>query len=84
MNSVKQTILNIDAFKQDGKFSNELYVRALQSQGESPSGFEHRLQKAVLTQQLQSGVSNSAFVTQSEADRLLKIENQTREIGCYR
>ena len=80
MNSVKQTILNIDAFKQDGKFSNELYVRALQSQGESPSGFEHRLQKAVLTQQLQSGVSNSAFVTQSEADRLLKIENQTRDI----
>ena len=55
MNSVKQTILNIDAFKQDGKFSNELYVRALQSQGESPSGFEHRLQKAVLTQ-LQRGV----------------------------
>jgi len=80
MDSVKQTILNIDAFKQDGKFSNELYVKALQSKGESPSGFEHRLQKAVLTQQLQSGIMNSAFVTTSESERLLKIENQTRDI----
>jgi peptidyl-prolyl cis-trans isomerase D len=80
MQSVKQTILNIDAFKQDGKFSNELYVRALQAQGQSPAGFEHRLQDAVLTQQLQTGVSASAFVTQSEADRLLKLENQTRDI----
>ena len=80
MDSVKQTILNIDAFKQEGKFSNELYVRALQAQGESPAGFEQRLQRAVLTQQFQSGVSNSAFVTQSETERLLKIENQTRNI----
>jgi peptidyl-prolyl cis-trans isomerase D len=78
--SVKQTILSIDAFKEDGQFSNQLYARALQAQGESPTSFEQRLQRAILTQQLHSGVSNSALVTETELQRLLKIENQTRDI----
>ncbi|WP_455212676.1 SurA N-terminal domain-containing protein [Kaarinaea lacus] len=78
--SVKQTILSIDAFKEEGQFSNQLYTRALQAQGESPPSFELRLQRAILTQQLQSGISSSALVTDSELQRLLKIENQTRDI----
>jgi len=78
--SVKQTILSIDAFKEDGQFSNLLYSRTLQAQGESPASFEQRLKRAILTQQLQTGVSSSALVTDSELQRILKIENQTRDI----
>ncbi|MCG6969203.1 MAG: SurA N-terminal domain-containing protein [Gammaproteobacteria bacterium] len=78
--SVKQTILSIDAFKADGQFSNQLYTSALKAQGETPASFEHRLQRAILTQQLHSGVSTSAIVPQAELDRLLKLENQTRDV----
>ncbi|MGD8592694.1 MAG: SurA N-terminal domain-containing protein [Gammaproteobacteria bacterium] len=78
--SVKQTILGIDAFKEDGQFSNQLYTRALQAQGESPASFEQRLKRAILTQQLHSGISSSAVVTDAELQRLLKIENQSRDI----
>ena len=78
--SVKQTILGIDAFKEDGKFSTQAYTRALQAQGESPASFEQRLHRAILTQQLHSGVASSTIVTENELERLLKIENQTRDI----
>jgi peptidyl-prolyl cis-trans isomerase D len=78
--SVKQTILSIDAFKEEGQFSNQLYTRTLQAQGESPASFEQRIHRAILTQQLHSGVSSSALVTDTELQRLLKIENQTRDI----
>jgi peptidyl-prolyl cis-trans isomerase D len=78
--SIKQTILGIDAFKEDGQFSNQLYTRALQTQGESPASFEQRLKRAILTQQLHSGISSSAVVTDIELQRLLKIENQSRDI----
>jgi peptidyl-prolyl cis-trans isomerase D len=78
--SVKQTILSIEAFKDNGQFSNQLYASALQAQGETPASFEQRLQRAILTQQLQSGVSASALVPQAELERLLKIENQSRDI----
>lgn len=78
--SIKQTILGIDAFKENGQFSNQLYASTLQAQGETPTSFEQRLHQAILTQQLHSGVSTSALVTQNELDRLLKLENQTRDI----
>lgn len=78
--SIKNTILSIDAFKEEGQFSNQLYTRALQAQGESPASFEQRIKKAILTQQLHSGVSGSAIVTDTELQRMLKIENQTRDI----
>jgi peptidyl-prolyl cis-trans isomerase D len=78
--SIKQTILGIDAFKENGQFSNQLYASTLQAQGETPASFERRLHRAILTQQLHSGVSTSALVTQTELDRLLKLENQTRDI----
>jgi peptidyl-prolyl cis-trans isomerase D len=78
--SIKQTILSIDAFKENGQFSNQLYASALQAQGETPASFEQRLQRAILTQQLHSGVSTSALVPQTELERLLKLEHQTRDI----
>ncbi len=78
--NIKQTILGIEAFKENGQFSNQVYTSILQAQGESPASFEQRLQRAILTQQLRSGLSTSALVTDSELQRLLKLENQTRDI----
>ena len=47
--SVAATIRSIDAFKEDGVFSAEHYQQQLQAQGESPSAFESRLKRMILT-----------------------------------
>jgi peptidyl-prolyl cis-trans isomerase D len=82
--SVVQTIKNIEAFQENGSFSNDMYVRALQAQGETPASFEQRIHRAILTQQLQSGVATSAIVTDDELNRLLKLQHQTRDIDHLR
>lgn len=78
--TVVQTIQSIDEFKADGKFSNELYTRILQSQGESPFGFENRVQHSILTQQLYSAIASSALVTEQEVNTALNLLEQKRSI----
>ena len=79
--SVISTIQGLQNFQQDGKFSNEIYTRALQSQGETPSGFESRVQQSILTQQLYSALNGSAFVTKNEVDDIIRLQQQQRDFS---
>ncbi|MEJ2179994.1 MAG: SurA N-terminal domain-containing protein, partial [Gammaproteobacteria bacterium] len=76
-----QTIQGFESFQEDGKFSNNLYKQQLNAQGESPSTFEYRIQRAILSQQLYSGISATSIVTKQDVDQLLKLQEQTRDIG---
>ncbi len=76
-----QTIQGFESFQENGKFSNDLYKRQLNSQGESPATFEYRIQRAILSQQLYSGLAATPVVTKQDNDRLLELQEQTREIG---
>ncbi|HEY5603972.1 MAG TPA: SurA N-terminal domain-containing protein [Gammaproteobacteria bacterium] len=76
-----KTIQSFDAFQENGEFSNKLYKQQLSAQGESPAAFESRMQRAVLSQQLYSGVAVTPVVTKHEVDYLLKLQEQTRDIG---
>ena len=76
-----QTIQTFEAFQADGEFSNELYKQQLSAQGESPSTFEYRIQRAILSQQLYSGLAATPLVTKHDIDYLLKLQEQTRDIG---
>lgn len=78
--TVIQTIQSFEQFQADGKFSHELYTRILQSQGESPVGFENRIQRSILTQQLYSALSSSALVTDQELNKVLHLLEQKRNI----
>jgi hypothetical protein len=49
---VRRTIGGIDAFKVDGKFSQERYEAALRAQGMTPAGFEAQLRQDLTLQQL--------------------------------
>jgi len=79
--SVQNYIRNIEGFQEDGRFSNEQYNRVLQSQGESATGFEARVQRGILTQQVYSGLVSSAIVTQADVEKLVGLEEQTREVN---
>jgi len=76
-----QTIQGFEAFQENGEFSNQLYKQQLSAQGESPSTFEYRIQRAVLSQQMYSGVAATPVVTKHDVDYLLKLQEQTRDIG---
>ena len=76
-----QTIEGFEAFQENGKFSNALYKQQLSAQGESPATFEHRIKRAVLAQQMYSGLSATPVVTEHDVNYLLKLMEQTRDIS---
>jgi len=78
---VIKTIETIDGFQEDGKFSNARYKQLLQLQGETPATFESRMHRAILTQQSYSGLAATEFATPRAVDSLLKLQEQTRDIG---
>ncbi|MDX1432556.1 MAG: SurA N-terminal domain-containing protein [Gammaproteobacteria bacterium] len=77
-----QAIQSLEAFQQDGRFSQELYEQWLSRQGYSPEGFEYDLRRSILTEQLVSGVASSAFVTAHELDDLMRMRAQTRRFAA--
>ena len=80
-NFLVSTIQSFEAFQVDGKFSNEVYKQQLSAQSESPSGFENRMHRAILSQQLYSGIATTPLVTKHDIDYVLRLQEQTREIG---
>jgi len=78
--SIVNIIQGIEAFQEDGAFSNELYKQQLAANGESPVVFEQRMKRGILTQQLYSGITATPVVTKQDVDYLLKLQEQTRHI----
>ncbi len=77
---VVKAIQSFESFQEDGKFSSELYKRQLTAQGESPAGFEQRIQRAILTQQLYSGIAATALTTNQQVEQILQLQEQKRNI----
>jgi len=78
--NVVQSIKVISDFQRDGKFSQDLYLQILQSNGKSPAQFEHDLMRDMLTRQLYTAINSTDFATDYEVDRLEKMNAQTRDI----
>ena len=63
--AIRSTISGIDAFKVDGKFSQERYEAMLRGQGMTPAGFEARLRQDLTLQQLATAVGQSGVTARS-------------------
>ena len=70
-----------EAFKEDGRFSKERYERALRLQGMSPSEFEWRLTREMLTLQITNGISRTAAPTAASANRAFELQSQQRRFS---
>lgn len=79
--TLAQTILGIEAFHEDGKFSNTRYQQLLQRQGMLPGTFEQRVRRDLLSAQFTDGISKTAFITGNEVDEYLRLQQQQRSIG---
>lgn len=78
---VGSEIRAIPNLQSKGKFDETLYRRLLRAQGLSVGTFEKMVSNDLVIQQLNQGIVNTAFVTKSELDALLRIKLQKRDIG---
>lgn len=76
---LQQRIRNAPSFQQDGEFDRELYRDVLRANGFTPQQFEALERQNTAVAQFQAGVTETAFVTEYEMERLLGLQAQTRE-----
>jgi peptidyl-prolyl cis-trans isomerase D len=72
------------AFQNDGAFSQAAYERFVRNQGFSPGGFEFNYRRTLLADQIFSGLVDTAFATQNEADALLRLRDQQRTFSSLK
>jgi len=80
---VRQAIMEIGAFQKDGRFDQATFERYARMQGLTSGGFEQRIRRAILTEQLSQAIRTSAFVTKREIQEVLRLQNQTRDLGYF-
>lgn len=76
-----QQIKAMEAFQQDGAFSNDAYQAIIGSQGMSVKEFENLFRSDLAIQQLQDAVMQSSIVGKAELEILNRIMNQSRQVN---
>ncbi len=71
----------IQAFQEDGVFSDKKYRDLIRSRGQSVSEFEYVTRRSLLADQLLNGLTSTAFVTPGEIDRVYRLQNQKRDFS---
>lgn len=79
--SLADAIRAIDAFKEDGQFSQSLYERVLSSQGMNSASFEAIYRQELATSHIQNAIMASAISTSSEIEKEWLLNNQQRNIS---
>lgn len=69
-----------ELFQTDGAFDPARYEQLLLSNGMTPQGFELMERQNGINGQLAEAIADSAFVVDSELDRLVALQNQSREV----
>ncbi len=77
---LNQAIRSMEVFQTDGRFDSEIYQRQVASQGYSAAGFEFELRRTQAMQQLETGISATAFSIPADREKLAVLNNQTRSI----
>ena len=80
---IQEIVANVDAFKEDGKFSYTRYEELLRAQGMTPVIFEQRVRQDILIDHVTHPYAGSAFVSRAEAALLLRISEQQREVSHF-
>jgi len=79
--SLAAAIRSIEAFQENGEFSQSLYEKVLSSQGWSSAGFEAMYRQELSTSHVQNAIMASAFATESEIAQQQKLSNQQRNVS---
>jgi len=78
---IDNIIVQVPVFQKDGKFDKETYKQRLRLQGMNNSIFKSRLKQDEITAQFTTGLSNTAFVTDTQVNAWLALQNQQRSFS---
>ncbi|NDF80672.1 MAG: peptidylprolyl isomerase [Methylophilaceae bacterium] len=78
---LSQYIIGMPEFQKDGKFSQELYDKVLQSNQLTPKKFEESIRNDLLIQQVRDGLQKLTFIPPNNLAETLKASSQQREIS---
>lgn len=77
---VRQAIVDIPAFQNNGQFDKETYQSALRVNGYTPDSFAQVMRRSLLQEQLTQALQNSEFALPSEVKQQVGLLTQTRNI----
>ena len=66
---------------EENTFSQERYEQILRYQGLTPTGFENKIRRALLTEQILKGVLDSALVTKYDQQQHTRLKEQRRSVS---
>ena len=80
---VRNAIRSIPDFQVDGAFNADRYQLLLASQSppQTPRQFEQTIRESLLNSLIPDGVGRSAFVTNAELDRLMRLLGEHRDVS---
>ena len=78
--AVRQAIMAVEAFQDNGQFSQQRYEALLSAQGMSPAGFEAQVRQDLALQQLAGTIGRSGIVSQRVMDKVLALQSEARHV----
>jgi peptidyl-prolyl cis-trans isomerase D len=78
---VVDAIASERAFQVDGRFDHALYQTVLRNNGLSEGAYEASIRQGLALEQLQAGVSGSAFATKAEVEAYERLIQQQRTLA---
>ena len=82
--TIAEVISSIPAFQINGQFDVAIYEQRIQASGQTPARFERDLARDLLVQELPAAVSSSTPVTDTDVDRWLTIQLESRSVATLR
>ncbi|HEX5755483.1 MAG TPA: SurA N-terminal domain-containing protein [Arenimonas sp.] len=78
--ALQKAILEVDAFKIDGKFNPDQYRMTLQTQGYTPAGFEALIREELQRDAIATELAASALAGEDELAAYVRLSQQTRDL----
>ncbi len=78
---VINTINQIDLFQNESGFDQNVYQRSINSLGIAPTLYEQQVRLDMLSEQLQSSISESSFTTEKEIENIVRLKKQHRDFS---
>lgn len=78
---IDAVLTHLPAFQKGGHFSASKFQQVLSAMLFSEAEFVNNMQRDMTLEQLQTGVITSAFILPDEIDNIVKLVQQTRDIG---
>ena len=77
---LQETIMEIPALQENGRFNSDRYQALLAQQGMTPAVFEARLRDDLALQQLSAAIEDSVIVPSKVVDRFAALVSQRRDV----